>query len=151
MQKKITTIRNLELVEKELNSATAGVISLSLQKTEFAQFATNFVYQDKNIFIFIDDEELLRGIKFDSLSRFTILKQQKTTDEKEESIYRLFSILVTGNLREAEEKKVINDITQTYIQKYSGKLILPDDKIASMGKLVFVDSEELLAFEEIGY
>jgi len=150
MQKKITTIRNLELVEKELNTATAGVISLSLQKTKFAQFATNFVYQDKNIFIFIDDEELLRSIKFDSLSRFTVLNQ-KTTDEKEESIYRLFSILVTGNLREVEEKKVINDITQTYIQKYSGKLILPDDKSASMGKLVFVDSEELLAFEEIGY
>ena len=150
MQEKITTIRNLELVEKELNSANAGVISLSLQKTKFVQFATNFVYQDKNIFIFIDNEELLRSIKFDSLSRFTVLNQ-KTTDEKEESIYRLFSILVTGNLREAEEKKVINDITQTYIQKYSGKLILPDDKIASMGKLVFVDSEELLAFEEIGY
>ena len=150
MEKKITTIRNLELVEKELNSANAGVISLSLQKTKFVQFATNFVYQDKNIFIFIDNEELLRSIKFDSLSRFTVLNQ-KTTDEKEESIYKLFSILVTGNLREAEEKKVINDITQTYIQKYSGKLILPDDKIASMGKLVFVDSEELLAFEEIGY
>ena len=150
MQKKITTIRNLELVENELNLATAGVISISFQETEFVQFATNFVYQDKNIFIFIDDEELLRSIKFDSLSRFTVLNQ-KTTDEKEESIYRLFSILVTGNLREAEEKKVINDITQTYIQKYSGKLILPDDKSASMGTLVFVDSEELLAFEEIGY
>ena len=150
MQKKITTIRNLELVEKELNSATAGVISVSLQKTKFVQFATNFVYQDKNIFIFIDDEDLLRSIKFDSLSRFTVLKQ-KTTKDKEESIYKLSSIQVTGNLREAEEKKVINDITQTYIQKYSGKLILPDDKTASMGKLVFVDSEELLAFEEIGY
>ena len=150
MQKKITTIRNLELVEKELNSATAGVISVSLQKAKFVQFATNFVYQDKNIFIFIDDEELLRSIKFDSLSRFTVLKQ-KTTKDKEESIYKLSSIQVTGNLREAEEKKVINDITQTYIQKYSGKLILPDDKTASMGKLVFVDSEELLAFEEIGY
>lgn len=150
MQKKITTIRNLELVEKELNSATAGVISLSLKKTEFVQLATNFVYQDKNIFIFIDDEELLKSIKINSLSRFTVLKQ-KTTDVKEESIYRLFSILVTGNLREAEEKKVINDITQTYIQKYSGKLILPDDRTTSMGKLVFVDSEELLAFEEIGY
>ncbi len=150
MQKKITTIRNLELIEKELNSANAGVISLSLQKTMFVQFATNFVYQDKNIFIFIDDEELLRSIKFDSLSRFTILKQ-KTADEKKESIYGLFSILVTGNLREVEEKKVINDITQTYNQKYSGKLILPDDKSVSMGKLVFIDSEELLAFEEIGY
>jgi len=150
MQKRITTIRNLELVEKELNAASAGVISLSLQKTDFAQFATNFVYQDKNIFIFIDNEELLRSIKFDSLSRFTVLNQ-KTTFAKKDSIYRLFSILVTGNLREAEEKKVINDITQTYIQKYSGKLILPDDTTASMGKLVFVDSEELLAFEEIGY
>ncbi|MBT8387590.1 MAG: hypothetical protein KJO12_09290 [Ignavibacteria bacterium] len=150
MQKKITIIRNLELVEKELNSATAGVISVSLQKTKFDQYATNFVYQDKNIFIFIDDDELLRSIKFDSLSRFTVLKQ-KTMKDKAESIYQLSSIQVTGNLREAEEKKVINDITQSYIQKYTGKLILPDDKSASMGKLVFIDSEELLAFEEIGY
>lgn len=150
MQKKITTIRNLKLVEKELNSASAGVISLSLQKTKFVQIATNFVYQDKNIFIFIDDKELLKSIKLDSLSRFTVLNQ-KNTDKKEKSIYQLFSILVTGNLREAEEKKVINDITQTYIQKYSGKLILPDDTSAAMGKLVFIDSEELLAFEEIGY
>ena len=150
MQKKITTIRNLEFVEKELNSATAGVISLLLQKTKFVQFATNFVYQDKNIFIFIDDEELLKSIKFDSLSRFTVLKQ-KNTKAKEESIYELSSIQVSGNLREVEEKKVLNNITQTYIQKYSGKLILPDDGTASIGKLVFVDSEELLAFEEIGY
>jgi len=150
MQKKITTIRNLELIEKELNSATAGVISLSLQMTKFVQFATNFVYQDKNIFIFIDDEELLKSIKFDSLSRFTVLNQ-KTTDKKEDSIYNLSSILVTGNLKEAEEKKVINDITQTYIQKYSGKLILPENKTDSIGTLIFVDSEELLAFEEIGY
>lgn len=150
MQKKITTIRNLELIEKELNSSTAGVISLSLEKTKFVQFATNFVYQDKNIFIFIDDEELLKSIKFDSLSRFTVLNQ-KTTDKKEDSIYKLSSILVTGNLKEAEEKKVINDITQTYIQKYSGKLILPEDKTDSIGTLIFVDSEELLAFEEIGY
>ena len=150
MKKKITTIRNLEIVEKELNNAAAGVISLSLQKREFVQFATNFVYQDKEIFIFINDEELLRSIRYDSLSRFTILKQ-KSTNEKEKYIYRLFSILVTGKLKEVEEKKVINDIAQTYIQKYSGKLILPDDKTVSMGKLVFIDSEELLAFEEIGY
>lgn len=150
MQKKITIIRNLELVEKELNSATAGVISVLLQKTNFVQFATNFIYQDKNIFIFIDDEELLRSIMFNSLSRFTVLKQKNPKDI-EDSIYRLSSIQVTGNLREAEEKKVINDITQSYIQKYTGKLILTDDKSTSIGKLVFVDSEELLAFEEIGY
>ena len=150
MQKKITTIRNLELVEKELNSATAGVISFSLQKTKFVQFATNFVYQDKNIFVFIDDEELLKSIIFDSLSRFTVLKE-KTIKDTEDSIYKLSSIQVTGNLREAEEKKVINDITQTYIQKYSGKFILSNDGTAFIGKLVFIDSEELLAFEETGY
>ncbi len=149
MQKKITTIRDLALVEKELNSANAGVVSITLQRTKFIQFATNFVYKDKNVYIFIDDEELYKNIKFDALSRFTVLKQ--INGNKENIIYNLFSILITGNLREVEEKKVINDITQSYNQKYSGKLILPGENISSLGRLVFVDSEELLAFDEVGF
>lgn len=150
MHKKLTTIRNLELIEKKLNSASAGVISLSLQKKNFVQFATNYVYKDKNIFLFIDNEELLRNMKFDSLSRFTVL-EEKNIAKKSDSLYKLFSILVTGNVREVEEKKVIDDINQIYIQKYSVTLILPDDSTTSLGKLVFVDSEELIAFEEVGY
>jgi hypothetical protein len=62
----------------------------------------------------------------------------------------LFSITVTGELREVEEKKMINDITQSYIQKYSGKLIHGTKDPDSPGKLVFIDSNELIAYEETG-
>lgn len=154
MNKKIKIIRDLSLVEKELNSAQGGVISVSLQKETFTQFATNFIYQNKNIFFNVDNEELLRTIKFDSLAKFTILKDKNVSKElldKKDVVYRLFSVVVTGLVREAEEKKTIRDINQSFIEKYSGKLILPGKETQTKGKLLFVDSEELLAFDEVGY
>ena len=154
MNKKIKILRDLSLVEKELPSIQSGVLAVTLIKDTFTQFATNFVYQNKNIFVFINDKELLRTIRFDSPAKFTILKEKNTTKELLEEInpyYRLFYIVVSGLFREVEEKKIINDVIQSYIQKYSGQLILNKKETASLGKLYFVDSEELLAFDEIGY
>jgi shikimate kinase len=154
MNKKVKVIRDLSLVEKELSSAQGGVVSVSLQKESFAQFATNFVYQNKNIFFYVDNEELLRTIKLDALAKFTILKDKNVTKdliEKHNPLYRLFSIVVTGVVREAEEQKTIRDIAQSFIEKYSGKLIRDEKETPFNGKLLFVDSEELLAFDEIGF
>jgi hypothetical protein len=154
MNKKVKVIRDLSLVEQELSSAQAGVISITLQKDGFTQFATNFVYQNKNIFFYLDNQELLRTIKFDALAKFTILKNKNATKElieKQDPLYRLFSIVVTGVIREAEEQKTIKSVTQSFIEKYSGKLILSEKESQTKGKLVFVDSEELLAFDEIGF
>jgi shikimate kinase len=154
MNKKLKVIRDLSLVEKELNSTQGGVVSVLLKKENFAQFATNFVYQNKNIFFYVDNEELLRTIKLDALAKFTILKDKNVTKElleKKEPLYRLFSIVVTGVIREAEEQKTISNIAQTFIEKYSGKLIRDEKETPSPGKLMFVDSEELLAYDEIGY
>jgi hypothetical protein len=154
MNKKVKVIRDLSLVEKELSSSQGGVVSVSLQKESFAQFATNFVYQNKNIFFYVDNEELLRTIKFDALAKFTILKDKNVTKElieKNDPLYRLFSIVVTGVVREAEEQKTIRDIAQSFIEKYSGKLIRDEKETPFRGKLLVVDSEELLAFDEIGF
>lgn len=81
MNKKIKVIRDLSLVEKELSASQGGVVAVSLQKENFAQFATNFVYQNKNIFFYLDNEELLRTIKFDSLAKFTILKDKNVSKD----------------------------------------------------------------------
>ena len=154
MNKNSKVIRDLSLVEKELSSAQGGVVSVLLKKENFTQFATNFVYQNKNIFFYVDNEELLRTIKLDALAKFTILKDKNVTKElmeKKEPLYRLFSVVVTGLIREAEEQKTISDIAQSFIEKYSGKLILDEKETPSPGKLLFVDSEELLAFDEIGF
>lgn len=154
MERKVKTIRDLKLVETELGSANIGVISVSLIKERFAQFATTFVYQNKNIFIYLDNEELLKNIRFDSLAKFTILKDKnviKELIEKKDALYRLFSIVVTGLIREAEEQKTIKEIAQSFIEKYSGKLLYSDKDSKPKGKLLIVDSEELLAFDEIGF
>jgi hypothetical protein len=154
MNKKIKVIRDLSLVEKELSLAQGGVVTVKLQKESFAQFATIFVYQNKNIFFYMDSEDLLRTIKLDSLAKFTILNDKNVSKELvelQDPLYRLFSIVVTGVIREAEEKKSIRDIAQSFIEKYSGKLLLPEKETKTKGKLLFVDSEELLAYDEIGY
>ena len=154
MNRKIITIRDLALVEKELGSATAGVISVSLKKESFAQFATNFVFQNKNVFFYLENEELLRTIKLDALAKFTILKDKNVTKElvdKNDTLYRLFSIVVTGSIREAEEQKTIKNIAQSFIEKYSGKLLFSDKDNQPRGKLFLIDSEELLAYDEIGF
>jgi shikimate kinase len=154
MNKKLKVIRDLSLVEKELSSSQGGVISVLLKKESFTQFATNFVYQNKNIFFYVDNEELLRTIKLDALAKFTILKDKNVTKElmeKNEPLYRLFSVVVTGVIREAEEQKTISNIAQSFIEKYSGKLIRDEKETPFRGKLLFVDSEELLAFDEIGF
>jgi hypothetical protein len=154
MNKKIKVIRDLSLVEKELSSAQGGVISITLHKDSFAQFATIFVYQNKNIFFYLENEELLRTIKLDSPAKFTILDDKNVTKElieKKEPLYRLFSIVVTGVVREVEEKKTIRDIDQSFIEKYSGKLLLSEKETQTKGKLLVVDSEELLAYDELGF
>lgn len=154
MNKKVKVIRDLSLVERELNAAQVGVVAVSLQKETFTQFATNFVYQNKNIFFYLDNEELLRTVKFDSLAKFTILKDKNVSKDlidKKDPLYRLFSIVVTGLIREAEEQKTIKSVAQSFIEKYSGKLLLAEKETQTKGKLVFIDSEELLAFDEVGY
>jgi shikimate kinase len=154
MNKELKVIRDLSLVEKELSSAQGGVVSVLLKKESFTQFATNFVYQNKNIFFYVDNEELLRTIKLDALVKFTILKDKNVSKElmeKKEPLYRLFSVVVTGVIREAEEQKTISNVAQSFIEKYSGKLIRDEKETPSPGKLLFVDSEELLAFDEIGF
>ncbi|HEY6437471.1 MAG TPA: hypothetical protein VIY47_12845 [Ignavibacteriaceae bacterium] len=154
MNKKLKVIRDLSLVEKELSSTQGGVVSVLLKKESFTQFATNFVYQNKNIFFYVDNEELLRTIRLDALAKFTILKDKNVTKElmeKKDPLYRLFSVVVTGVIREAEEQKTISNIAQSFIEKYSGKLIRDEKETPSPGKLLFVDSEELLAFDEVGF
>jgi hypothetical protein len=154
MNKKTKVIRDLPLVEKELSAAHGGVVSVTLQKDSFAQFAINFVYQNKNIFFYLDNEELLRTIKLDAPAKFTVLKDKNVTKElieKKDTLFRLFSIVITGVVREAEEKKTIKEIAQSFIEKYTGKLIVSGNETQTKGKLLFIDSEELLAFDEIVY
>jgi len=152
MQIKINTIRNLEIIEKELNSMSSGVMVLPLDE-EFEQIATNFVYNNKNIYVFIQNQELYTNLKFDSISKFTAIKDtrlEKNIDKNKKYLYNLFYISVSGIIKNVREKKLIDFIKQSFIQKYSGKLIESDSKSISFSRLVYIDTEELIATEETG-
>jgi hypothetical protein len=152
MQISIKTIRDLEVIEKELNNISAGVF-LFFTRNEFEQFASSFVYHDKNIYLFVNDSDVLKNIIFETKARFIAIKESsvdKKHEEKSGNIYSLISISVNGILKEVDEKKIKNTIKQSFIQKYSGKLIESGTKSKSFKKLVFIDSEELIATEETG-
>ncbi len=152
MQIKVKTIRNLEVIEKELNSIASGVMALPLEE-DFEQVATNFVYHNKNIYVFIQNKELYRNLKLETIAKFTVIKEttsrRKNKNDKE-NIYNLFYISVSGIIKNVREKKLINNIKQSFIQKYSGKLIESDSRSKSFSRLVYIDSEELTATEETG-
>ncbi len=152
MQIKVKTIRNLEVIEKELNSISSGVMALPLEE-DFEQVGTNFVYHNKNIYVFIQNKELYKNLKLESIAKFTAIKETtsgKKNKKDKESIYSLFYISVSGIIKNVREKKLINNIKQSFIQKYSGKLIESDSRSKSFSRLVYIDSEELTATEETG-
>ena len=152
MQIKVKTIRNLEVIEKELNSISSGAMVLPLEE-DFEQIATNFVYSNKNVYVFIQNKELYKNLKLDSIAKFTAIKNTrlgKKNKNDKECIYSLFYISVSGIIKNVREKKLINNIKQSFIQKYSGKLIEADSRSKSFSRLVCIDTEELSATEETG-
>lgn len=150
MQIKVKTIRNLGIIEKELNSISAGVIALPLDEG-FEQIATSFVYYNTNIYLFIRDKEVFKNIKIDSESKFTAIREiptDKKRKQADENIYSLFSISVTGILKDIDEAKLISKIEQSFFEKYSGRLIDSESNPKSFSKLICLDSKELIAIEE---
>jgi len=152
MQIKTKTIRNLKIIEKELNFIPSGVVTLPLE-VEIEQFATTFVYHNKNIYFFINDNELYRKILFGYISKFTAIQDSSIAKKSKQSTgnnYTLFYISISGIVKNIKEKNVINSVYQGFIQKYSGKLIDSEIKSKSFSKLVYIDTEEMTATEEIG-
>lgn len=103
--------------------------------------------------MFIQNNELYRNVKFDSIAKFTAIKDTrlgKKINIDKEGLYSLFYISVSGIIKNVREKKLINNVKQNFIQKYSGKLIESESRSKSFSRLVCIDSEELTATEETG-
>ena len=110
-------------------------------------------YHEKNIYVFIQNKELHKNLKLESIAKFTAIKETphgKKNKNHKESMYSLFYISVSGIIKNVREKKLINNIKQSFIQKYSGKLIESDSRSKSLSRLICIDTEELTATEETG-
>lgn len=153
MHKNITQIRDLELIESELKTNTAGVVALNHGSDKIAQIATTFLYQDKNIYIFFDDsDEFFENIHFDDYASFTIIKvgkPKKTKEVRFEPTYNFFSISIRGTIKNIDDNKLIEDLRQNYIKKYK-KVLEGEINFSALSKIVIIDTEEIQAFEETG-
>ena len=152
MQIKTKLIRDITIIEKALNSITSGVMMLPLED-DVKQIAANFIYHDKNLYIYFQDKDIYDHLKFNSGTMFTAIKDTSSGNKSKkgsELIYSLFYISVSGVLKMVKEKKLKNIIWQSFIQKYSGQLMDSESKSKSFSRLVVLDTEEMTATEEIG-
>ncbi len=151
MHRKISYIRDLETIEKELNSSSGGILAFNIDGERTMQYTTTFLYLDKNIYFFLDkDDEVYEKINFNSSVSFTILKDErlKKNRAKEDSYY-LFSASVIGSIKIVDEKKTIDDIKEKYLSKYTLNKET-ESKTSQSRELVMIDSEEIQAAEEEG-
>lgn len=156
MKKVVTQIRDLEQIENELNNSLTGVLALIIEGDKIIQIATTFLYQDKNIYFFFNEnDEIFESVKFESNVSFTILKNDEIKGGKKAlkndftPTYYMFSISISGEIKVVDDDKSIANLKKNYLKKYSSKSD-EKEKNLKLTKVVFIDSEEIQAYEEFG-
>jgi len=149
MQRNQIIIRDIQEIEKEINDALTGVASMLLDSDKIYQIPTNFVYLDKNIFIYIDsNDEVFQSIKFNSSASFSIIKSEKQGGK--EITYRLKYVTINGEIRVVDDLKLIDQIKENYRKKYSSRISTEDYKIPDNLIVCIIDTLEIKAVIEEG-
>ena len=154
MKKIVNQITDISQIQKELELTVSGVLAFYSKDEEVVQDAVNFLYKDKNIFIFFDDEdEFYEKIDRDSLVSFTTIRSSSLEQNKmneQPSDYYLFSITINGSIKSVDDKKLLSLLLTDYSQKYNLKSLQESTDILTKDRILYIDSEEIQAFEEIG-
>jgi nitroimidazol reductase NimA-like FMN-containing flavoprotein (pyridoxamine 5'-phosphate oxidase superfamily) len=152
MKKIVTQIRDIHHIEKELQTNPAGVLALNVKDDEIVQIATTFLYQDKNVYFFLDDkDDLLENLKYETIVSFIIVKNEKTKKNSKQDftpVYNILSISVAGQLKKVDDEKLFDSLRKNYLKKYSSKV--DEKEKPRLNNVIFIDTEEIQAFEETG-
>jgi len=152
MKKIVTQIRDIHHIEKELQTNPAGVLALNVKDDEIVQIATTFLYQDKNVYFFLDDkDDLLENLKYETVVSFIIVKNEKTKKNSKQDftpVYNILSISVAGQLKKVDDEKLFDSLRKNYLKKYSSKV--DEKEKPRLNNVIFIDTEEIQAFEETG-
>jgi nitroimidazol reductase NimA-like FMN-containing flavoprotein (pyridoxamine 5'-phosphate oxidase superfamily) len=152
MKKIVTQIRDIHHIEKELQTNPAGVLALNVKDDEIVQIATTFLYQDKNVYFFLDDkDDLLENLKYETVVNFIIVKNEKTKKNSKQDftpVYNILSISVAGQLKKVDDEKLFDSLRKNYLKKYSSKV--DEKEKPRLNNVIFIDTEEIQAFEETG-
>jgi len=143
MKRKITHIRDLAQIEKELFNTKVGVLALTVERDKVIQLATTFVYLHKNIYVFFDEgNEIYRDVNLENNGNFIVL-QNRSTSGKE----YLTSTSISGSVKKVDDNRTMTEVREEYIKKYSKTDDLFQGDISVL-KALFIDSEEFLAIEQ---
>ncbi|MGE5457294.1 MAG: hypothetical protein ACM3RX_02965 [Methanococcaceae archaeon] len=152
MKKKVNQVRDVLVIENELNCSRTGVLCFN-DKNEFInQFAVPFLYADKNILFFYDSaDEAFEKIIPDSKVRFVVLKNdkpKKNAEQENQTAYKYLQISCNGKIKEVEENKLREEYYKQYLNKY-GSQITEENEVETL-KLLLIDTEEIQASEVMG-
>lgn len=151
MKKQITQIRDINEIEKLIQEAATGVLCIHLDNEKLMQVACNFIYLDKNIYTFLDNtEENFEHIKYGSAGSFSIFKNDKVNTKTKEFTYRLTFLTVNGEIKDIDDIKLVDQVTELYRLKYSSVIKTEDYKISENLKPIILDSKEIKSVIEEG-
>lgn len=151
MKKQITQIRDINEIEKLIQEAATGVLCIHLDNEKLMQVACNFIYLDKNIYTFLDNtEENFEHIKYGSAGSFSIFKNDKINTKTKEFTYRLTFLTVNGEIKDIDDIKLVDQVTELYRLKYSSVIKTEDYKLSENLKPIILDSKEIKSVIEEG-
>lgn len=143
MKRKITHIRDLAQIEKELFNTKVGVLALTVERDKVIQLATTFIYLHKNIYVFFDeDNEIYRDVNLENNGSFIVLQNRSLSSK-----HFLTSISISGSVKKVDDNRAMAEIREEYIRKYSKTMDLFEGDISVLRSL-FIDTEEFLAIEQ---
>ena len=151
MKKQITLIRDIKTIEKQLMQAQSGVLCIHLDNEKLMQFACNFIYLDKNIYIYLDstDEDYVH-VKYGAMGIFSISTSEKINAIAKDFTYRLSYTTINGEIKDVDDNKLREQIAELYRLKYSRSIDADKYMISENLKPVILDTKEIKSLIEEG-
>ncbi|MEO8232506.1 MAG: hypothetical protein ABI638_09495 [Ignavibacteriota bacterium] len=151
MKKQTTQIRDIAEIEKQLTQAQSGVLCIHLANEKLMQIACNFIYLDKNIYTYLDStDENFVHVKYGSAGTFSVSSTEKINDKSKEFTYRLSFITINGEIRDVDDNKLREQITELYRLKYSRSVEPNGYEVSENLKPIILDTNEIKSLIEEG-
>lgn len=151
MKRIVITNRDIKSIEKQLQVAVAGVLSIHMNNDKIYQVACNFIYLDKNVYAYLDrDDEDFEHIKYGNACSFTVFSSEKLSAGSKDFTYRLNYITISGEVKDIDDPKLDDQVAELYRLKYSRASDGDDYEVDENLKPILLDTKEIKSFIEEG-
>ncbi|MEI7811211.1 MAG: hypothetical protein WCJ01_02165 [Ignavibacteria bacterium] len=149
MKSHTVPVMDIEFIEKELSLSKAGVLGFIDVEENLVQNVYPFLYANKNIYIFLEDiDETFQKLNFDLKIIFTVISTENIEEDdpdKSGYFYKFMQIKFTGNVKIEGDKKIVDDLYNQFLQKYSYDESNLEYGYLSRIQILSLDTEEIQA------